>query len=64
LLWKFAKTIDSFNILEQLTESEIGNPIRIWRKGNLISSDIAHSIWERNMLLEALSLSGNKGLVV
>lgn len=64
LLWEFVKNTDSFNVLDQLTESEIGNPIRIWRKGRLISSDLAHSVRERNMLFEALSLSGNEGLVV
>ncbi|MFZ3385520.1 MAG: putative sugar O-methyltransferase [Candidatus Methanoperedens sp.] len=64
LLWEFVKNTDSFNVLEKLTESEIGNPIRIWRKGHLISSDLAHSVRERNMLLEALSLSGNEGLIV
>lgn len=64
LLWEFVKNDDSNNVLEQLTESEIGNPIRIWRKGRLISSDIAHSVRERNMLLEALSLSGNEGFTV
>lgn len=64
LLWEFVKNNDSFNVLEKLTESEIGNPIRIWRKGKLISSDLAHSVRERNMLLEALSLSGNEGLIV
>ena len=64
LLWEFVKKTDSFNVLEQLTESEIGNPIRIWRKSRLISSDLAHSVRERNMLLETLSLTGNEGLVV
>ena len=52
LLWEFVNGKDKFNILSQLTESEIGNPIRIWRKGSLISSDLAHSVRERNILLE------------
>lgn len=64
LLWEFVKSTDTFNVLDQLTESEIGNPIRIWRKGHLISSDLAHSVRERNMMLEALSLGGKEGLVV
>jgi putative sugar O-methyltransferase len=64
LLWEYVKRNDSFNILEKLTESEIGNPIRIWRKGQLISSDLAHSVRERNMLLESLSLNGNEGFIV
>lgn len=64
LLWEFVNKTDSFNVLRQLTESEIGNPIRIWRKGRLISSDLAHSVRERNMLLEALSLKADEGLIV
>lgn len=64
LLWEYVKKSDSFNVLEKLPESEIGNPIRIWRKGQLISSDIAHSVRERNMLLQALQLKGNECLIV
>ena len=64
LLWEFVKSTDTFNVLDQLTESEIGNPIRIWRKSRLISSDLAHSVRERNMLLNALSLGGGEKLVV
>jgi len=64
LLWEFVKRTDKFDILDRLTESELGNPIRIWRRGRLISSDVAHSVRERNMLLEGLSLSGNENLVV
>jgi putative sugar O-methyltransferase len=64
LLWEYVKNNDSFKVLETLTESEIGNPIRIWRKGKLISSDIAHSVRERNMVLESQNLRGDEGLVV
>jgi len=64
LLWEFVNKIDSFNVLEKLNESIIGNPVRIWRHGQLISSDLAHSARERNMLLKALSLKGNEALIV
>ncbi len=64
LLWEFVNKTDSFKILEKLNESEIGNPLRIWRKRRLISSDIAHSVRERNMLLKTLSLKGNERLIV
>ncbi len=64
LLWEFINSTDNFNVLRQLRESEIGNPVRIWRKGRLISSDIAHSVRERNMLLENLSYRGDEGLIV
>ncbi len=53
LLWEYVLSTDGFGVLETLTESEIGNPVRIWRNGKLISSDLAHSVRERNMLVEA-----------
>jgi len=42
LLWEYVARTDAANVLARLTESEIGNPYRIWRKGQLISSDLAH----------------------
>jgi putative sugar O-methyltransferase len=64
LLWEYVNHKDPSRLLERLTESEIGNPLRIWRKGRLISSDLAHSVRERNMLIQALSLNGNEGLTI
>jgi putative sugar O-methyltransferase len=65
LLWEQVRATDSFYIiLDSLEESEIGNPIRIWRKGKLISSDLAHSVRERNMLMEPLHLNGKENLTV
>jgi putative sugar O-methyltransferase len=64
LLWEYVKNHDRFKILELLTESEIGNPIRIWRNEKLISSDLAHSVRERNLLLESRNLYGGEKLVV
>ena len=64
LLWEYVLSTDKFGTLETLTESEIGNPVRIWRKGKLISSDLAHSVRERNMLLKASELNGNEALCV
>lgn len=64
LLWEEVRKNDPFRLLDSLTESEIGNPIRIWRNGKLISSDLAHSLKERNMLLTANQLIGRENLVV
>ena len=64
LLWEYVLSTDGFGVLETLTESEIGNPVRIWRNGKLISSDLAHSVRERNMLLEASELNGDEPLCV
>ena len=64
MLWEYVKDQDITNIMEEISESEIGNPIRIWRKGKLISSDIAHSVRERNLLLKSSLKDGTEKLLV
>ena len=64
LLWEFVRTSDKYKVLMQLSESEVGNPLRIWHQGRLVSSDIVHSVRERNMLLESLSYEGTEGCIV
>jgi len=64
LIWEYVLQGDKSGFLEQLEELEIGNPIRIARRGRLISSDLAHSLRERNMMLDACGLSGNEGLTI
>ena len=64
MLWEYVKSIDKYQFLEKISESEIGNPIRIKSDGQMISSDIAHSVRERNLLLDSLSLSGEEELIV
>jgi len=36
-----------YRLLDRLAEPELGEPIRIRRRGQLISSDVAHSVRER-----------------
>jgi len=62
MLWEYVSK--STKILDDLSESEIGNPIRIWKGNKIISSDLAHSVRERNLLLDNLSLNGNEGITV
>jgi len=64
LLWEHVLRTDGFGVLSRLSESEIGNPVRIWRHGSLISSDLAHSVRERNLLLEAVGNDGGEPLLV
>jgi putative sugar O-methyltransferase len=64
LLWEYVRSTDSFGVLDKLTELEVGNPVRIWRNGRLISSDLAHSVRERNILLSTLGLDGGEGSTV
>lgn len=64
LLWEYVNHTDEFDILESLEEIETGNPLRIWRKGKLISSDLAHSVRERNKLFKTLNLQGVENKIV
>jgi putative sugar O-methyltransferase len=64
LIWEYVLKGDKSGLLQQLDELEIGNPIRITRRGRLISSDLAHSLRERNMLLDACGLKGDEGLTI
>ena len=64
LLWEYVLSNDTCGILNGLDELTAGNPLRIWRHGRLISSDLAHSVRERNMLLESLKLDGRENLTV
>ena len=64
ILWEYVEKNDQSEILKALSESEIGNPIRVTHNEKLISSDIAHSVRERGLLLENLSLKGNEALIV
>ncbi|RLA44700.1 MAG: hypothetical protein DRR42_20180 [Gammaproteobacteria bacterium] len=63
-LWEYVLSTDTSGIVDGLTELELGNPLRIWRNGSLISSDVAHSIKERNLLLKNLELNGQENLTV
>jgi len=52
-LWELALATDRTGIAAGIQEPLIGNPIRIWRKGRLISQDLANSVREYNSMLEA-----------
>ncbi|MEJ0070437.1 MAG: putative sugar O-methyltransferase [Pseudomonadota bacterium] len=64
LIWEYVLVNDKSGLLQGLEESEIGNPIRITRQGRLISSDLAHSLRERNLLLDTCGLRGDEGLTI
>jgi len=64
ILWEHVLNTDTTGTLARMEESEIGNPIRIRRHGKLISSDLAHSVRERNVLFDACSLDGSEKLTV
>ena len=56
LLWEYTLAGDEHGILAAASESAIGNPVRLWRDGRLISSDLCHSVRERNEILPFLRL--------
>jgi len=64
LLWEYTLAGDEHGILADLSESPLGNPLRIYRNGKLISSDLCHSVRERNEILQHTALRGDEGIVV
>jgi len=64
LIWEYVRMGDQPGLLDRLEEPAIGGPIRIERRGRLISSDLAHSVRERNLLLATCDLKGDEGLCV
>lgn len=54
LLWDYTLLTDRHGILRQLEEPLTGNPLRISRRGRLLSQDLAHSVRERNTILDCI----------
>lgn len=46
--WELARREDRLGLTERLEEPELGNPLRVWSRGRLISQDLANSIVECN----------------
>jgi putative sugar O-methyltransferase len=53
VLWDVARRHDAMGLTERLAEPEVGNPIRIWHKGRLISQDLANSIIELSFVAQS-----------
>jgi putative sugar O-methyltransferase len=49
-IWEMARRGDTRGLTERLSEPLVGNPIRIRRRGRLISQDLANSIIELNFV--------------
>ena len=52
LLWEYMSRRDRFNLLQTIQEPLEGNPPRIYRRGMLISQDLANSILEYNSIMD------------
>src|SRR5215207_2292324 len=46
--WEQARSEDRLRLTERLAEPEIGNPVRVWSRGRMVSQDLANSIVECN----------------
>jgi putative sugar O-methyltransferase len=52
LLWDYVLLTDNHGILKSLAEPVTGNPLRIMRGSRLLSQDLAHSVRERNTIVD------------
>ena len=57
LLWDYTLFTDHHGLLRKIAEPVTGNPLRITRRGRLLSQDLAHSVRERNLILDASGLA-------
>ncbi len=51
MLWEYSRQQDWSGIGERSIEPTVGNPIELYRRGKLISQDLANSIREYNVIL-------------
>ena len=54
LLWEYTRANDKLGLARQLSEPEVGNPIRVYHRGKLVSQDLATSILEANEFVPPL----------
>ncbi|MCA3361654.1 MAG: putative sugar O-methyltransferase [Roseomonas sp.] len=59
MLWDLGCKLDRYSLLSEVSEPEIGNPLRISRDGKLISQDLVNSAMELNQILSLYP--SNKG---
>lgn len=59
LLWDYTLHTDHHGILRKLAEPVTGNPLKITRRGRILSQDLAHSVRERNLMLDASGLAAD-----
>jgi putative sugar O-methyltransferase len=54
LMYEYALCRDRSGLLRELEEPKLGNPIRVYRNGKLISQDLVNSVRERNSILAGM----------
>ena len=58
LMYEYALRRDRSGLLSELEEPKLGNPIRVYRNGKLISQDLVNSVRERNSILAGMEPQG------
>jgi putative sugar O-methyltransferase len=64
LMYRYAMKRDASGLLATLEEPKLGNPIRVYRNGKLISQDLVNSVRERNSILAAMGAGRDMRLMV
>lgn len=66
LLWDYTLQTDHHGILRKIAEPLTGNPLKITRRGRVLSQDLAHSVRERNLILDTsgLPVDSDKPIVI
>jgi putative sugar O-methyltransferase len=59
LLWDYTLQTDHHGILRKIAEPVTGNSLKITRRGRILSQDLAHSVRERNLILDASGLAAD-----
>jgi putative sugar O-methyltransferase len=62
--FEYALQRDRSGLLTTVEEAELGNPLRVRRRGRLISQDVINSIRERNSILAGTKLQNGVGMTV
>ena len=64
MLWKYAESNDSENLLKSLDEPEIGNPLKIFLNNKLISQDLANSLLEYYSIRECFNIPSSESVTI
>jgi putative sugar O-methyltransferase len=64
LMYRYAMERDNSGLIATLEEPKLGNPIRAYRNGKLISQDLVNSVRERNSILAAMEAERDTRLTV
>jgi putative sugar O-methyltransferase len=59
-LWEMMRRADKHRLHLRVSEPKVGNPIRVWRVGRLITQDLANSIIECNLVADLLKEEESK----